>query len=310
MDSHHHDFQRLPQRPLALVLLLTGLILVAGVAPAQGSSSLFRVDYARPEILTDVAWLAEHLDDPTVRVVDARIPFEGALYEAAHIPGAVFADMFFGVPIMPPEAFAEAMGQLGIDDDTTVVIYDTAGGAWGARLWWALKLHGHDRAMMLNGGLRQWIMAGLPIETTAPTVAPTTFTPDTNLQWLATADEVRAAIEDPDVAIVDTLPLPVYRGDIVPYGRPGHIPTALSFPTPDTIDAVALTLMPAEALSLMLARLELDPTRRTVTYCGGGFYGAHGAFVLYLMGFDDVALYAGSLMDWTSDASNPMTTEP
>ena len=93
-----------------------------------------------------------------------------------------------------------------------------------------------------------------------------------------------------------------------PYGRPGHIPTALDFPTADTIDGVALTLMPAETLSLMLTRLELDPTHRTVTYCGGGFYGAHGAFVLYLMGYDDVTLHAGSLMDWTSEPSNPMTT--
>ena len=307
MGSRHHGGHTLSLPMVALSLVI---LVACGLASAQGDAFEFRERYARPEILTDVAWLADHLDDPSVRIVDARVPFEATLYETAHIPGAVFANTFEAVPIMPPEAFAAAMGRLGIDNDTTVVIYDTDGGAWGARLWWALKLHGHDNAMMLNGGLRQWIMARMPLDTSAPTVAPATFTPDTDLRWLATAEEVRAAIDDPDVAIIDTLPLPVYRGDIVPYGRPGHIPTALSMPAPDTIDPMWQTVMPAPTLSHMLARLGLDHTRRTVTYCGGGFYGAHGAFVLYLMGFDDVALYAGSLMDWVQDPSNPMSTTP
>ena len=301
---------RLPHLPTTrFAICLCGLLIAAG-APAHASGFAFRDTYARPEILADVTWLAERIGDPTVRVVDARVPFEWALYEAGHIPGAVFADMFFGVPILPASAFADAMGQLGIDDDTTVVIYDTDGGAWAARLWWALKFHGHDRAMMLNGGLRRWILAGLPIERTTPTVTPATFTPRTDRRWLATTAEVRAAIDDPRVVILDTLPLSVYRGDGALYGRPGHITTALSFPTPDTLDAVTLTLMPPATLSRMLARLELDPTRRTLTYGGGGFYGAHGAFVLYLMGFDDVALYAGSLMDWVANPANPMTTVP
>jgi rhodanese-related sulfurtransferase len=158
---------RLPHLPTTRVVICLCGLLIAASAPAHASGFAFRDTYARPEILADVAWLAERIGDPTVRVVDARVPFEWALYEAGHIPGAVFADMFFGVPIMPASAFADAMGQLGIDDDTTVVIYDTDGGAWAARLWWALKFHGHDRAMMLNGGLRQWILAGLPIERTA-----------------------------------------------------------------------------------------------------------------------------------------------
>lgn len=297
--------------PLRIALVFSALLLAAGATLAQDGSFAFRDTYARPEILTDVAWLAEHLEDPTVRVIDARVPFEQALYATAHIPGAVFVNTFTDLPIMPPEAFAAAVGRLGIDNDTTVVIYDTDGGAWGARLWWALKLHGHDRAMMLNGGLRQWLMAGYPLEQTAPTVMPTTFTPATDLRWLATADEVRTAIDGSEVVLLDTTPLSMYLGDFAMYERPGHIPTALSFPTPDTIEGgVSMMVLPPATLSRMLARLDVDPTKRTVTYCGGGFYGAHAAFVLYLMGFEDVALYAGSLMEWTSDPSNPMTTEP
>lgn len=261
--------------------------------------------------MTDVAWLAAHLDDPSVRVVDARVPFEAALYPTGHIPGAVYLNTFEALPIMPPEAFASAVGRLGIDSDTTVVIYDTDGGAWGTRLWWALKLHGHDDAMMLNGGLRQWIMAGRPLEQSAPTITPATFTPVTDLRWLATADDVRAAIDDPDVALLDTMPLTMYRGDLALYPRPGHIPTALGFRTPDTIEGgMSMMVLPPASLSRMLARLDLDPAQRTLTYCGGGFYGAHAAFILHLMGFDDVALYAGSLMDWVANPDNPLTTVP
>jgi len=301
---------RLPHPVNTWLAICCCLLLFGARAVPPASSFPYRETYARPEILVDVAWLVEHIGDPTVRVVDARVPFEWALYETAHIPGAVFADMFFGVPIQPASAFAEAMGELGIGNDTTVVIYDTDGGAWGARLWWALKLHGHDRAMMLNGGLRQWILAGLPLETTTPTVTPTTFAPNTDPRWLARATEVRAAIDDPYVVILDTLPLPIHRGDAALYERPGHITTALSLPTPDTINPVTMTVLPPATLSRMLARLDLDPTRRTLTYGGGGFYGAHGTFVLYLMGFDDVALYASSLMDWVASPSNPMTTVP
>ena len=311
MGSRNLASQRLPTRPLALLLLLMGFLLASGTALAQGSTFALRNTYARPEILTDVAWLAAHLDDPTVRIIDARVPYEKALYPTAHIPGAVFVDAFAALPFMPPQAFATAVGRLGIDNDTTVVIYDTDGGAWGARLWWALKLHGHDRAMMLNAGLRQWLMAGFKLEQTTPTVTPATFTPATDLRWLATEDDVRAAIDDPDVVLLDTNPLYMYRGDLAMFERPGHIPTALSFPTPDTIEGgVSMMVRPPATLSRMLARLDLDPAERTVTYCGSGFYGAHAAFVLYLMGFDDVAVYVGSLMEWTSNPINPMTTEP
>jgi len=292
---------------LALTLLALATT-VHAVDPTPGSFAS-RDTYAHPEALVDVAWLAAHLSDPNVRIVDARMPFERVLYDAAHIPGAVFVDTF-SLPIAPPEAFAAAMGALGISNDTTVIVYETGTGEWCARVWWALRYHGHEDVRILNGGLRQWILAGQALSSEVPTVTPTVFEPEVHATWWATTVDVQAAVDDPGVALVDLLPTSSYTGDVPYYGRPGHIPTAANLPTTDLANAVMHTILPPDALSRVLQRAGLDPSKRHITYCGGGFYGAFGAFVLHLMGFEDVALYPGSLMEWVADPSNPMATVP
>jgi thiosulfate/3-mercaptopyruvate sulfurtransferase len=271
--------------------------------------------YVHPEAMIDVSWVAAHLNDPTVRILDAREPYEQTLYMSGHIPGAIFVDTFneFCCPsmIMGSSMFAQLMGMLGIGDDTTVVVYDTDGGLWAARVWWALKYYGHNDVRMLNGGLLQWAFEKQPLETKLPkAVTPAIFNPREQPQWKATFDEVKQAIEDPDVILLDALTLPNYNGDLDYYDRPGHIATALSFPAPDTLDPVSRMVLRPEELAPMLMRLNLDPKQRVITYCGGGFYGAHAAFILYLMGFENVGLYDGSLLSWTADPSNPMEVVP
>jgi thiosulfate/3-mercaptopyruvate sulfurtransferase len=270
--------------------------------------------YAHPEILTDASWVSDHLDDPTVRIVDARNPLEKQLYQVGHIPGAVYVDVFSDIccpsAIMSAESFEAVMSKLGIGDNTIVVIYDTDDGIWAARFWWALKYYGHDQAMLLNGGLNQWVYTGKPLETALPEVKQAVFHSNVQEEWKATIDEVRKAIDDPNVAILDSLPWPSYTGDSVSYARPGHIATALSFPTSNTVNQIFKTILPPSDLSSMLMRLKLDPGKRTITYCGGGIAGAHNAYVLYLMGFENVGLYDGSLMEWTSNPSNPMEVVP
>ena len=280
----------------------------------QPAAKIDRTTYAHPEALVGPDWLAEHLDDPAVRILDAREPLGGALHSYAHIPGAsfvsVFADLCCPSEIMDADAFAQLMGELGVGNDTTVVVYDTDGGLWASRLWWALRYYGHEDVKMLNGGLLSWVRKGLPLETEEPVVAPAVFVPEVQPQWIATHDEVAAAIEDPDVFLVDALTRPNYVGDLSHYDRPGHIATALNLPAPDTLHPVLRTVLPPEELSRMLSRLGLDPEKHTITYCGGGIYGAHAAFVLYLMGFDQVGVYDGSLLQWTKDAANPMAVVP
>jgi thiosulfate/3-mercaptopyruvate sulfurtransferase len=276
------------------------------------------MDYVHPEILVNTGWLVSHLHDPTVRIVDVRLP---RYYVAGHIPGAVLANApgvdYGSMNIMDARAFENLMGSLGIGDDTTVVIYDDDGGLLATTLWWALQYYGHKDAKILNGGLGAWVDGDYPLETETPTVAPAVFHAKIDPNWLATTEEVKKAIDDSQVVILDAQPRPGYAGDILDsvdrcclHGRPGHIATALSLPAGDTVEPASNTVLHASDLSRMFARLGLDREKRVITYDHAGFWAAHTAFVLYLMGFERVSVYDGSLLEWASDPSNPMEVEP
>lgn len=296
---------------IVMCLVLAGTPIAAQDLPV-GSVEIAAV-YGHPEVLVDADWLAARVDDPMVRIVDARMPIEASLYESGHIPGAVFIDALNDLccpsAIMPADQFAALMDELGIGNETFVVIYDTEGGPWAARLWWALRYYGHDEAALLDGGLRAWVGSGRAVETEPPDIEPALFTSEVQPRWQATIDEVRAAIDDPDVSLVDALPLASYTGDWADFGG-GHIPSAVSLPATDTLHPVTLNVHSPEVLSRMLMRRGLDPSQRTITYCYGGYAGALDAFVLYLMGFDEVGLYGGSMGEWTSDPMNSLEVVP
>ena len=164
--------------------------------------------------------------------------------------------------------------------------------------------------MEIPTAIREWMMAYQPLETTTPEVTPATFTPRVVDSWRATIDDVRDAIADPDVALVDALPRASYNGDLVLYGTGGHIPTAVNLPFSDTVDGITKTMLDPASLARIIERLDLDPDQRAITYCGGGNAGSNVAFALYLMGFEDVGLYDGSLGEWTLDPDNPLETVP
>jgi thiosulfate/3-mercaptopyruvate sulfurtransferase len=289
---------------IVMCLALGGLPVV-GQQASSSDSVEFPDAYVHPEVLVDTDWVAAHLEDPTVRIVDTRADNGSILYGQGHIPGAVFVDIWDELccpsDIMEAEPFAELMGEKGIGDGTTVVLYDDEGGLWGARLWWALQYYGHEDAKLLDGGLGAWLAEGLPFSTDPPEVEPAVFTAEVRPAWYAAMDDVRAAIHDPAISIVDALPGESYRS--------GHIPSAVSLPAPGLLQ-YPRGVKGAEDLSAMLEEAGLDPAQRTITYCAGGYYGAFAAFVLYLMGFEDVAMYDGALEEWTRDPSNPVETAP
>ena len=171
-----------------------------------------------PLVTTD--WLARHLDDPGVRVVDVRgyvkktdlgegrqrAEYLGAReeYDEVHLPGAVYVDWTrditdpddpVSVQVAPPERFARLMSTLGIGDGTHVVAYDHAGGQFATRLWWALTYYGHDRVSVLDGGFGKWTAEGRPTTSEVPDPEPATFTPEPRPSWRKEAEEVLAASE-------------------------------------------------------------------------------------------------------------------
>lgn len=187
-------------------------------------------DYAHPEYLVDCDWLQAHLGDPNVRIVDC-----GTMdaYLRAHIPGAVgVRDNYFKNPddrvfVMTPEQFAAEMGFLGIGDDTEVIAYD-AGSVTAGRLWWCLNYYGHTKVRVLNGGWNLWLKEGRPITMEVPKVAPATFTPKVNESFIATADYLLAALQRPDVVVLDVRSDGEWEGTNTRGNkRAGHIPGAV-----------------------------------------------------------------------------------
>ncbi len=243
-----------------------------------------------------------------------------AAYDAGHIPGAVYVDVRDDISdpdgdapllILPKEAFESVMGQLGIDNNTTVVAYDDGGNTWSARLWWALHYYGHENVKLLDGGLKKWTLEERPLETGVNTPAPTTFRAQVQSELLSTVADVQAAIEDPDVAIIDSLPAEFYSGEWNwPGLRAGHIPTALNLYVDDNLDPTDETLLPADALAALWQEIGLEPDQRVITYCGAGYAGAMNLFVLHQMGYENVSLYDGSWMEWGADLSLPVETTP
>lgn len=290
-------------------------------------------EYEHPEALATTHWLAAQLDDPSIRVVDMRYYVQAVsdgtfralsgrkAYRHGHIPGAVFVDHVSDladpegeVPleIASPDRFESLMGRLGIGIDSTVVVYDDSGGTWAARLWWALRYYGHDAAKVLNGGLTKWIREGRPLETRTPTPPPATFQARVQPALRTTCDQVRRAIGDADVCIVDALPEIFHTGkaSLFPTHRTGHIPTAVNVPATANLDPATQTLRTADELARLWQRAGLRPAQTAITYCGSGAYAAYDLFVLYVLGHERVSLYDGSWMEWGANLDLPVETGP
>jgi len=289
---------------------LASMAVAALVALTVGSTMATAAEYAHPEVLASTEWLAEHLDDPTVRVVAMANMFGPApqeSYTGGHVPGAVYLNLMAelvdpesAVPMMilPPEGFEALMGRLGINSGTTVVVYDDAGGLWAVRLWWALRYYGHEAVKVLNGGLAKWIAEGRSLETeeTAPT--QTTFKACVVPELRATIDDVKLALGDPNVRLI-------YAWDEARY-LAGHIPSSVNLPAPSNLDPETMTVLPMEGLTQLWSSIDLQPDQLAITYCGGGIYGAFDLFILYLMGHENATLYDGSWVEWSSIPGLPI----
>jgi thiosulfate/3-mercaptopyruvate sulfurtransferase len=285
-------------------------------AEAQGASPAM-------DSLVSAAWLEEHLGDPDLVILDCTVVIEPdgsggmrsingkAHYDTGHIPTAGFADLLgdlsdpdspFEFTVPSPEQFAAAMERLGVGDDSRVVLYDASGSVWAARVWWMLRWIGFDRAALLDGGLNAW-KAGARALSTEPVSRPAGLL-SVNLrpELIADRDEVLASIEDDSVTLVDSLPPAHYRGETAMYQRPGHIPGAVNVPVFSSLDETGAY----RSLDELASIFEGDRDGRTITYCGGGIAASSNAFVMTRLGFTDVAVYAGSLQEWTTDPDNPM----
>lgn len=286
---------------------------------------------ALPGLLVSTDWLADRLDDPSLRVFDCttqidlkpgtlRFPSGRPLYDAGHIPRAAFADLttdlnlhdeqdnWFMLP--SPGDFARAAGAIGIGDGATVVLYDQGQTMWAARLWWQLRVHGFDAAV-LDGGFAKWTAEGRPVTAEPTAFAAATLTPRLRRELLASTADVVAATRGGDVCLVNSVGPEQHRGTSEHHaGRPGHIPTSVNVPAADLLDPDTNAYLPPAALRELFGREGAGSGGgRVITYCGGAIAASSAALALALAGVDDVAVYDGSLREWASDPELPLVVE-
>lgn len=276
------------------------------------------------ESLVTINWLADHPSDPDLlvfdcsRFVDMTIGQEKSgrpAYDLEHIVGAAFLELQddlsdleaeLSYTPLPVGELAAAFSRLGIGDETHVVLYDNSGSMWAAWAWWLLRSVGFDRAALLPAGVAEWRQAGHPVTDQATEYPPATLTPAPRPGALADMDEVLAATREPTVRIIDVLPPESYQGLFAMYDRPGHIASAVNEPM-GAISSDGFSLKSTEEIE---AGLGGSPDQRAITYCGGGIAAAASAFAMVRAGYTDVAIYPGSLEEWTKDPALPMVVGP
>jgi thiosulfate/3-mercaptopyruvate sulfurtransferase len=261
------------------------------------------VGYAHPEQLVDTAWLAAHANDANVRVLDLR----RSGYETGHVPGALWLDPESirdagNAPtfMLAPNAFAQAMGRLGISDRTRVIAYDDRGGLLAARLWWMLHAYGHSDVALVNGGWTQWLAERREVSTASAPVAPAHFTAALQRDWLATADDVRAAIGVSGTRILDARTVAEMDGsDTRLSARGGVIPSAVAVYWEDLLDPSTRTFKSADALRAIYDAHGIRPSDAVIAYCWVGHRSSVDLFALRLIGYDRLRNYLGSWEEWS-----------
>src|SRR5262245_39791653 len=314
-----------------LVSLLRSLFAVAtllaamAIAPASASAEGGAANGAGP--LVSAAWLKDRLGDPDLVVLDIRSALDGGgaeAYQKAHIPGAVHSDYDKAgwrvtrgnIPLMLPTVpeLEKLAGELGIDEDTEVVVVPAGvnvldfGAA--ARVYWTLKVLGHGKVSILDGGFAAWTAdPANPTESGRLAPSPRIFTATLDKSLLASIDDVEQASRSGNASLVDARPATFFTGKVkhdkaLAYG---HIPGARNVDSALLYDAKTNRLKSKDELATILATVPVGPV---TSYCNTGHWAATDWFVLSeILGRRDVRLFPGSMVQWTADERRPVESQ-
>lgn len=269
--------------------------------------------------------LAARLQQPTLRVFDCRFALEDREYGARsyateHIPGACYLDLERDLsgdvipgrtgrhPLPAASQLIARLQACGLEADSEVVLYDDGPGAFAARAWWLLAWLGKsDGVYLLDGGLRAWREAGLPLTALKPEPAPGHFTGQPDDSMVVSAEQLSEKLKDPQQALLDARALPRFLGEVEPIDPvAGHIPGATCVPFTDNLDSNS-RFLPVELLRARFTELlQGRPAEHVVGYCGSGVTACHNLFAMCLAGLPLARLYPGSWSEWITDPNRPI----
>jgi len=283
--------------------------------------------YAHPELLVSSDWVAQHLNDPNVRVVEVNEDI--LLYDTGHVPNSVKVDWQANLnePVrrefISGEAFNKLMDSVGIKNDTTVVFYGDRNNWWACYAYWIFQLNGHKNARIMDGGRKKWIDEGRELTKDVPKFSSSGYKATTGpiSQIRAFRDEVLSHIggRQPklagDKALVDVRSPGEYSGEMMHMAdypqegtlRGGHIPGAQSIPWAQAVDADTATFKTADELKALYGGKGVTPDKDVVVYCRIGERSSHTWFVLHeLLGYGKVRNYDGSWTEWGNGVGLPI----
>ena len=267
-------------------------------------------------------WLAEHIDDPEIQIIDARMAPPGqeerdlnAEYQAGHIPGAVFFDIealsdhTSPLPHMMPraEAFAVAMRELGVSSDKHLVVYDEGNLFSAPRAWWMLRTFGVEKVSIVAGGLEGWRRDGLPLEQGLPELPEGDFDGRVDPLAIKRLTDVLLVSHEGSAQIIDARPAGRFNGQVAeprPGLRSGHIPGALTVPWTELV--INGELKTTDELNEIFARQGVDFERPIIASCGSGVTAAVVVLALTTLGVNGVSLYDGSWSEWGARTDLPI----
>jgi thiosulfate/3-mercaptopyruvate sulfurtransferase len=288
----------------------------------------------RSEHLVETDWLAAHLTDPYLAIVDMRgyvrttnhpdgyqtADYLGARdeYLASHIPGAVYLDWTADIvdtddpipaQVAGPEKTSSALGRAGIGNDALVIAYDNhAAMQFATRLWWVLRYYGYDSVRVLNGGWAKWFAENRPTTNGEQTNKPKTFVNKIRPELRVTADEILACLGQPGTTLVDARDEGQYTGRLRRGLHGGHIPGAINL-SREALISEAGTFKSPDDLQKQIAQAGLTPEKRTIAYCNGGVAATTILFALSMLGNENGANYDGSWNEWGNRAHLPVDTK-
>lgn len=251
----------------------------------------------RNEILIEADELLKKFGDPNIRIFDATITDDGYLQE--HIRGAAFLEHEnFSAPesanryttMLPEDKLAEQIGAFGISNDTEVIVYACGMLPYAVRAWWVLRYAGHDKVRILNGGLSAWKQAGGQTEQEIHRYEPAHFRPNLRKWMYADKEEVLKALNETDIAVVNVMPRESYDGK--------HIKGSISISSMNLMQQLD-AFLPDDQIAAHLK--EVTHNKRVITYCGGGIAAAVNATAHLMTGYENVAVYHGSMFEWLAE---------